>query len=585
MNKWFRWYGAASFIGILTGIGFIAYLLSDTVIRWTAEHGLSTLNNAEVNIEQVEWQASPFKVDLINIEATNPRAPESNRAQIGKLTVQLSFRELMRGRFFAREVAVEGVAFDTERSSRGWVDRNPETEAARQNWQEQLAAWNVSLPDTEELIDRLALQTEEKVEQFQANLAERREAVEEARENLPDEEQLAEFQERLEAIIESKPESPREILEARENLNDLKDDVKSAAEQVEVFIALSSDTLAVTRHELTELQQVAGGDLSRLNNLLSLSPDSLPNWSGILFGPTVEKWVTRGNSIFQWVAPKLKSARDEQQRPSRWEGRYVDLSENRPKFLIEQINVNFAQWQGALAVNINNLTYQHGLIGEPTTFAVNAGATERWSSLALSGDMSFAGGQLLGQQQWQVLGLNLTDMTLLNSESLTAKLLQAGVNTQGSTRVEGSELSGQGGFDLSSVEMDFGGESPVAPRLEQLFSSIQSFSLGLNLSGETTSPSFAIETDLDEQLAGAFANQLRSGLEGQVEAGEERLQNIIAPANSSATQWLSAVEAQRAEGQSLQESLTAVLETELDDLIESERDRALRLLRERIGGN
>lgn len=583
MNRWFRWYGALSFVGILVALGLLVWSLSSWLIATVAEQGLSSANGAEVNIERVDWQMSPFQVELFGVQATNPITPTRNRVQVEQVAIQASLRELMLGRVHSRNIQVSGIAFDTQRESTGWVDKNPENEQRAEDLQGRLEQWNISLPSSDEVIDRLALQTQEQVDTFNENLEATKEQVREAREALPSAEDIEAFQECFEAIVNSDPSGPVELLEAKEALSELKDDVREAKAAVEHFVAVTNASMEATQSELNELQQSTQTDLSRLGNVLSLNPDSLPQWSGILFGPTVEAWVARGNSLLQWVAPKLKKAKDEQQKPSRWEGRYVDLNSSRPRLWLENIDVSFAAWQGALALSIQDVTYQHALIGNPTRFNLTSQATEKWDALEFSGDLSFASGLMVGNQVWNVQGFKLANMQLLENQDLSAELLQAGLNSSGETSLNGTALSGGGAFSLSQVNMAFSGEGSMAPRLDSLFSSMSSFSMDLSLSGEVSAPSLSLNTDLDNQLASAFANQIRSELQSQISSGEERLNQIIGQADEDGASWLGRTQEQLAEGSSLEDSLTEMLETELDDLIESERERALERLRERIG--
>ena len=325
MNKWFRWYGFVSFVGLLALLIGLFFATAGFIINWTAERGLSRANQAEVNIAEVDWQLSPLTITLKGVEFTNPEQPEKNRVELIQSRFELSLVELFRGRVLVSEVDVAGVQFDTEREQAGWV-RSEQAQAAQFDWRERLEAWNIELPSQDDLVDRLAGDTQRAVAELEEQFAARREELSAAQEELPTEDELKAFRDRFEAIIESEPESPTELITAREALSELKDDVKEAQQSVRTFVALAQDVTDATRADYDELRSAATGELENLEQLLSLNPDALPQWSGILFGPAVETWVTRGTSAFQWLMPKLEKEREQIEKPSRWEGRYIDFN-------------------------------------------------------------------------------------------------------------------------------------------------------------------------------------------------------------------------------------------------------------------
>ena len=108
------------------------------------------------------------------------------------------------------------------------------------------------------------------------------------------------------------------------------------------------------------------------------------------------------------------------------------------------------------------------------------------------------------------------------------------------------------------------------------FRSVNQFSLNVGLSGQATEPGFALDTDLDNQLASAFMTKLRTSASARFNAAEERLQSSLSGINPENLEWLQTLQEQRAQGVNTQEALQEILSAELNDLLESEQERALR---------
>ncbi|HLV48134.1 MAG TPA: TIGR03545 family protein, partial [Aliidiomarina sp.] len=85
MKGMIRWPGVATFFIIIAVIvGFFALFL-DSMVRAGLTVALTRANQAEVNIEQVTLNWSPFSVDIKNIEMTDPEMPSHNRFSAGSL--------------------------------------------------------------------------------------------------------------------------------------------------------------------------------------------------------------------------------------------------------------------------------------------------------------------------------------------------------------------------------------------------------------------------------------------------------------------------------------------------------------------
>ncbi|WP_113907951.1 TIGR03545 family protein [Aliidiomarina celeris] len=590
MKQMIRWPGLLAFVVVFGGIALLLSIFLEPLAKTALQSTLTRLNGAEVNIAEVEIQRAPFAVTVKGLEMTDPQTPELNRLQVTTLRAEVAFLELLIGRVHIQDLTAAGVRFAQPRASAGAV-RTREPAQDQQNWRERLESFDIELPSTESVLAGANIQTPALIEQVETQFKEREAQFNTAREQLPSTEKVEEYQQRIETILDSKPSNARELLAAREALKEIKDEIEADRERVREFLAVARGTLEATQQDVRAIRQASEQDLARAQELLRFDPQALTELSGILFGQKVEQWAQYGLVAFDFIAPMLNRAQQEQQSPSRWEGRYIEFDgATQPTFWLKNAAFDvILEPQNAtpvsIAASLKDLTWQHDRIGRATTFAVNNDSAPWWQELALSGDFYVnAGGDIRGAQRWQLAGAALNNLQLIEQTEFAAQLTEALLNSQGEIALNAGVLSGGGALDFSSVDFGTGGESSWARYFEQALDSVQAFDIQLGISGEMASPQFQIGSNLDNQLASSLQNM------AQQEASD-RLAEVRASLNartegvlSELRPWLERAEALQAQGVATEDIFAELLRSEVGDVVDAERERLLRRLGERLGG-
>ena len=162
MNKIIRWQGIAVFAIIVALISLMMYLFAETIARKAMEHGLENYTGAEVNIDDVKINYSPFIVDVYRVQVTDAANPEKNAVEIAHVNAGVDIWQYLLGRVFVDELRAEQVQFATQRRSKGSVYRDPETsltDRLKQKAQDAMDEADISLPDPEELLANSNLRT------------------------------------------------------------------------------------------------------------------------------------------------------------------------------------------------------------------------------------------------------------------------------------------------------------------------------------------------------------------------------------------------------------------------------------------
>lgn len=591
MSRIIRWPGVTGFLVIVVGLAVFFMLFFDSLARSALTAVLTRVNQAEANIERLEVTWSPFAVDIHNIQLTNPDEPDYNRFSATSLRAQVQFLNLLIGKVHIDDLTAAGVDFHSKRAKTGKVLVPPEPEQSIP-LRERLAALNIELPTAESFLAGANITTPDLVKAVETNFNQRQQAFEAARDNLPSREAFEDYKKRVQALLDSKPKSVEELLAAREELNRLKEEIKADKAGVDNFLMASETLVTATQADLAEVKATYQADLDRARALFRLDADALTELSGILFGAQVEVWAQYALMAFDFIAPLLENAQQQEQaaalKPSRWQGRYIDFeTQSSPDFLIKNAHLSVNVVDVALLLELTNVTWQHERIQAPTLFQVQAeqGASQGvgWESFQLAGDLFIDHlGQVLGQQEWQLIGARLDQLTLLESSNLQAVMTQAGLNSHGSLVFAQGQFKGVGDLSFSNTDFAISGEGKMPYYLGQALSAVQNFDLSLGLSGQLTQPSIQISSNLDQQLGAQFNRLLASEAEAQLNQVRSSLSAQSDGVLSKIEPWLTQVQKLQAEGKNLDESFAELLNAEMGNLVETGGARLLDRIRSKV---
>ncbi|MGX5915055.1 TIGR03545 family protein [Aliidiomarina sp. Khilg15.8] len=589
INKVIRWPGLVAFVGVVAVLVAVVLLFAEPLLRWGLGAGLTRANGAEVNIETVELRWSPFAVELRELQFTDPETPELNRFQAERLSFGMRILDAMIGRIHIDELTATGIAMGVERESRGKVraDYIAEREAAgTPSWGDRLAALDITMPSTDELMQRSEIRTPQVVEEVTERTRETEDRVRAARDDLPDVEKVEDYEERLQALREMRPRTIQEFEQARERLIELREDIRADRDTVVAFKESVEQAQQQLSTDLQRLREAPGNDIDRIRRLISLDNDAISDLAGIFFGPRVQQWTDYILVAYDFVGPILQGEAEDEARPSRWEGRYIDFDrQNRPSFLIELAHTEMTFGSTSVDVRWDNVTWQHERLGSPTTYRVAATESPLWRSLSADGDFFIdEAASFRGSQGWSLQGAELAAQTLLEQSELTARLMAGTLDSNGRIDIDNGEFSGGGGIDLSNVELRADGEPTWVQMMNQALSQINAFSMDVGLAGRVGSPQLRLDSDLDNQLAGAFSGVLQEAADERLAEVRTRLQSELDSALGDVQPRLAQIETWRELAQNREAGLQELLDEEVSNLREGAKDELEDRLRDAIRG-
>lgn len=590
MSKIIRWPGLIAFVVIVALICGIVVTFANPLLRMGLSSALTQANGAEVNIEQAELNWRPFGVVLTDMQFTDPDQPELNRVQASRVSADINFWDAVIGRIHITDLQARGIAMGTERERPGKVRADYRAEREPFDWRQRLADLDIELPSVDDVLERGDIRTPALAEKTEQDFREYRERLERARENLPSEEQFESYKERIDALIDRDLRNPQQILTLRNDLSSLKDDMRSDRAAVQEFLDLAEEAVTTLRDDLQALRDAPGHDLERLRSLFAMDRDSLSELTGVLFGEQVQEWSQYAMMAFDFIAPLLQGA-EEEARPSRWEGRFIDFDEGRrPVFLIDQALTDILLGSTELSVEWRNLTWQHDRINERSVYELVASESPWWNTLNLDGNFAFSEvSGFSGEQGWQLAGAQLPEQTLVEQSQIVARLLSAALNSEGRISADAGDLGGRAQLHFNNVAMEAMGDATWVRLLNEALSGVRQFDMNVDLAGVLRSPQFRISSDLDNQLGNLLQNAVR-------QEADQRLANVRQDLNQRVSEvtgeWgpqLERFTELRSMASDRQALLAEWLDIDAETIIqgnqESLEDRLRDSLRRRLGGN
>lgn len=579
-----RWPGLAAF-GVIVGLLMaFSWLLLDSILRWTMERSLGALNGAEVNIERVEHSWSPLGVRVVGVQLTDPAAPLRNRLVVGDVQGTLNVEQLLLGRLHFEQVVGSGIRVDQPRNSAGEVYQAPTKDDVKDWAGDALAALNLDVPNVDEVVARIDLKTPQAVAQAQATFSTVKERLQAARNELPSEATIRSYQQQLEALNQGDMSDVTRLVERKEQFDALRQQFAADRDKIEAFKQLMTELKTMVQTDLQALREAPQQDLARVQELLQLNGDGLAEITALLFGEQMRQWSQYLLLAYEQLAPMLSRAGAvDEIKPQRGEGVWFSFagSDSAPEFLIKQAQTEFEVAGTVIAVDWENITHQHELLGQPTVYSARAENTTLWSSLNLNGELSLRDSGVNARQQWQLSGVQLNALGLSDQPQFMAAIVSALLDSEGSVALRNGELDGTSTVRLAQLDINASAENQWAQVVASALTELQQLDMQVAVSGAMAAPQLQVRSDLDRQLGGALKAAAMERGKAELANFTSGLQQQTAGVLGNGEADLELINGLLGNAEDRDAQLQKLLETKLqENLQEQLKDR----LRGRLGG-
>ncbi len=573
------------FISLTAAILALVYLLAGSLIRAGMVFSLEKTMGAEVNIDKVSLSLAPLALTIRELQVTDKANPSHNSVSFSQANAALELWPALLGYYVINDLTVEGLAFGTERRRPGKVSRG---DLADEGDKIDLAAMlQLDLPDAEQLIARVNLQTLAKGEALAAQAKSQQQQLQQLRSQLPDQARLQELQQQISELTSSRIANPADLAAKAQQLSQLQDSVRTERDTLRAV----QQQLQLSRQQLqqavTELRDASAADWQQLQQLANLSDGGLAPLSQILLGDVWGQRIAQLESLYLLAKPYLPQdfslSSSEQAEPGPvLANRILPLPRQPyPNVWIKQAQVHLLLGGGTASLAMHDLTTQHQLIDAASRFSLDVQQLPRLAAFKLQGDFAILE-QMVTNLSWQLDGWQLQSMDIGRGDTLLT--LAAGqLNSTGSLKLINNQINQQAQLVLQQAQF---ADSPnrYMQQLAGLLNGQRQIPLSLAASGLVSSPDVSVRSSLDSLIGDALMGEakakvaaLQTDLRSQL---DQRLQSQL----GNQSDWLSLLEQQDTEAASLQDSIEQMLNAKMGNAKEEAKDRLLDRLRPRLGG-
>lgn len=542
------------------------FLFANTIIKSILEKQLSQSNGAEVNIGSVSHGLMPVRITLNDIQMTDAAKPEFNKVFVHKASADIDITALMSNQVIVDELALVDMTFGTQRLSPGYVLAVPESTFNFDQWLAQKAE---EAPSVDDVLASSPLKTTAAIADAKDTYETYGPGLKEDYKALPNKDKFEYYKKEIEAIKNTNYKDPQALLEAKEKLETLKQEMLEDKEKVSAFTEKAKLAQSALSESVEALKTAPAEDYDLLKGLVAGDAQAIEQVTLAVFGEEAAQYTQYVTAAVQMLAPMLSgdsSTASEETAPS-----------DPMQILIRKANVS-VNWEGERISSVwENITNMHTVFGSPTTFTFS-GAGEKLANFASNGQFWIDEEGIDASQQWQLDNAAINDVAVADDERFSATISKALLSSVGSLNIENNALKGSSDVNLSSLAMLAKGDDDITRTIASTLEGLNDLSMKIDLDGSVTAPGFGLSSDLDQQMMQAAMSQLSAGQQDKLDELNNKL-------NAMASEQLGANDAQLVDITSLlsaaqgdSATLDELLASQLDNLVEKEKDKLLNKL-------
>jgi len=520
MSRFLRWKYVLPRLALVSVLVLTVHFGLDPLLRWTLVASGETAVGAKVELAELETSLLDGQLTVRNLAVANPQSPMKNLLQADLARFEIDTAALLHRRLVVQDGTIQGLQFDTPRTTSGALPEQPEEEQeATPSW---IGAWTESLGDQsaqwfEQLGDSMEkdlaaqLQTPHVAQQLQKRW----------------QEQVTALRAEVEALRTQGKALQQEIRGIRKNplrhlerLGELQRELVAAQNQIKAIQAKITKLPQQTKEDRLSLAAAVEYDRRFVRQQLQLGQLDGDQLTDYLLGQEANKRLA---SVLQWVG-KARSMVPRKPRVARSRGTNVLFSSHlKPRWHVQQLNLQGnARLSGQpveLTGSLTDLSSHPQRLSEPTRLKL---ASTGGGNMRLEVVLDRRSGAALDTLHLEYPQLLLPGRTLGDASRLAVAIDPGTVSLRADIRLEEDRLSGEILLVQQSVRLTLPSQAArngrLAGVLEQALASVESMEAKLVLSGTLRSPKLKIQSDLGPQLASSFNQGVQRLIQQQSEA-------------------------------------------------------------------
>ncbi|MDH5424227.1 MAG: TIGR03545 family protein [Gammaproteobacteria bacterium] len=506
-------------------------LFSASISKMILQSQLSSLNGAEVNINEAAVAFNPLVIKLDKIQVTNNENPLENSLEISKAVLEVDTRSLLRGRFIVNELQLDNIQFATQRMQAGAVfveedqtqeEKTPETDAGNGF----MGASSLTMPDMDELINKTGLDTENAFKAVNEKAKQTKVSWADIESRVSDKNKWDGYSSRYNTVKTNiKSGSAKEKLQALKDFKDLKNEVSDELREIKK----DKDKLKKDSDELNILyaqaKKMPGKDLQKIKSSISLNSGGVANISRLLFSEEITGYIESARNVYKKIAPYVAADEASEEQIVRGQGRYVEFKDNDPQpgFLIKKAGFTARLPAGKFDGKARYIAFDQKINNKPAEIKLSGKDLIHSKSEIMSAVLDLRDKKAPRfAVNYDIDQRNIRQYEVSAGTSLPLVMETAMLDMRSKASLQSGKLSADVDARFKKVKFD-STKDPSDKSFSSLVTAamlnISEFNINAELKGTLNKPDIKIDSDIDnkinKQLSASFA-KIRKDYEDQL---------------------------------------------------------------------
>ena len=514
---------------LILALGIVLWFVPAPAMKWGIETYGSKYVGARVDVDDVSFSWLSLALAIEGLQVTNPDSPMENWVVVDRMATSVDVSQLLNKKLYFDELAVEGIALGEARSQSGALGPRPQPVASDDGG---FSLASFGLPNPEDLVEQEKAIYEKKIKAYQAKLAAKREAIEKAVAELPDDESANAYKERIDAA-KKKAKGPLGNFAALQDFSRIQKDIKKDVKKINNVQSLIKSTLADLKKDYDVLKNLPNQSSGEMIKTLGLENSMIANAGQTLLAGKFDAWIQQGLGIYDVVAGGDADGTDVASEEI--------VVKTSPDFLIKRMLLSGRLSQGGRDGEMNgvitNLNEAPGLLPEPITVDLKA-AGESLGKLVLTSSIDHRkAGSENDAFEFSIVDSSLENYPLTEQSDLSLILNKALLSTKAKGTIRSLstlDLSVDAAFsriDLAADKKNENGESEALSDTQKIvldaLKGESEISFTAKASGPLDNPALSLTSNLDDVLSKAVNNVIKKKVDALKAEVSAKLQDEL----------------------------------------------------------
>jgi uncharacterized protein (TIGR03545 family) len=475
---------------VVIGLGFgAAYFITDDMVEERIEYQASIINEAKVEVDGFVFSLFKLQLKWDRLQVTNPNKTMENTFETGDTEFQVEFWPLiLANKVIVNNMKVTGFELGTERETDGAFE-GPEDEENTEpgfiydvvNQVGKQAKQNAEISFTDarddlnvdSLMAKVELQSPDKIDSLRQGIEKKYTKWDSTLTNTNVRKEIQQVEATVNGINPKEIKQPKQIVEAIENIQKLRNQVDSLKRRTEAMKTEFEQDYGTTRDELSQVDNWIQDDYQRALSVAKLPDLDAQNIGKALFG---ENLLGDYATYLEYAAmareygSRLLESEDSTDDIPRYEGIDYHFTDkfDLPGFWFKNIELS-GRTKSDIEISgaVKGMSSNQKKTGEPVKFSVS-GKDANGVKLSLGGELNY-----LGDSPRESFKLAYEDFALTNTRISGSDLLPYDLNSgRGSIRVNVNiiekRLDSKIDYLAEDINFDFASAGQPKNRLENL---------------------------------------------------------------------------------------------------------------------